>query len=478
MEDIFSLSNMEKYFTGEQLLEGLFGIEWEGLRTLKNGHLSLKPHPTVFGNKLDNPYITTDFSESQFEIITPAFDSVEKAFQFFSFISDLVNVSLGEDEFMWFQSLPCILPEPDKIPIAKFSSDRDLAKRFSDYRKGLAKKYGLQKQLISGIHFNFSFKDEMVQELYKHIIEDTFIDISYRDFKDKLYLKIARNYIRHSWLVIYLTGCSVAAHRTFTDECTNLMQYSDNKGSFYTESGPSLRNSSCGYKNLDPLRPSYNNVAEFTSDVQGYIDEGKLSEAKELYTQIRLKPKNPSKMLESLNEDGIQYIEIRSLDINPFYKCGLIQKDMDFLHLFLIYMLVMDESDYGDWQNEAILNEEKVAQYGYLPDLKLLKDGKEISFQDWGLKIFEDMENLVETFNMDYFKPILTSLKRRFCNPSLTYGKRLLKLIKKDGFIESQVILSMNNKKTSEYIIRNTDILQDERFKKYVPIALQGKYSG
>ena len=138
----------------------------------------------------------------------------------------------------------------------------------------------------------------------------------------------------------------------------------------------------------------------------------------------------------------------------------------------------MDESDYGDWQNEAILNEEKVAQYGYLPDLKLLKDGKEISFQDWGLKIFEDMENLVETFNMDYFKPILTSLKRRFCNPSLTYGKRLLKLIKKDGFIESQVILSMNNKKTSEYIIRNTDILQDERFKKYVPIALQGKYSG
>lgn len=40
MEDIFSLSNMEKYFTGEQLLEGLFGIEWEGLRTLKNGHLS------------------------------------------------------------------------------------------------------------------------------------------------------------------------------------------------------------------------------------------------------------------------------------------------------------------------------------------------------------------------------------------------------------------------------------------------------
>ncbi|OWT32767.1 glutamate--cysteine ligase [Methanobrevibacter sp. 87.7] len=477
MDDVFSLSTLKEYFTGERLLEGLFGIEWEGLRTLEDGSLSLRPHPTVFGNKLTNPYITTDFSESQVEIITPAFNSVKEAFQFFSFISDLVNVSLDDDEFIWFQSLPCILPDSSKIPIAKYYGKKELAKKSMDYRKGLAKKYGLRKQLISGIHFNFSFKDEMVQEFYKHIIEDTFIDINYKGFKDSLYLKIARNYIKHAWFIIYLTGCSVAAHKSFTDECIKLTSISDNNGSFYTEYGPSLRNASCGYKNLEPLWPSYNNVKEFTRDVQSFVDKGILSEAKELYTQIRLKPKNPNKMLESLNEKGIQYLEVRTLDINPFYKCGLIQKDMDFLHLFLIYCLILDESDYENWQEEAILNEEKVAQFGYLPDLELLKDGKKVSFKDWGLEIFEGMEKMVYELDMDYYKPILRSLKKRFLNPSLTYGKRLLKLVKKEGFIKSQMNLSMNNKKTSQYIVNHTNLLNDDKFNKYVPIALQGKYS-
>ncbi|MGN1186682.1 MAG: glutamate--cysteine ligase [Methanobrevibacter wolinii] len=477
MENIFNLSTVKKYFTGEQLLDGLFGIEWEGLRTLKDGTLSLRPHPEIFGNKLNNPYITTDFSESQIEIITPAFNSVGEAFQFFSFISDLVNTSLDDDEYIWFQSLPCILPESSKIPIAKYYGKKELAKKSMDYRKGLAKKYGLRKQLISGIHFNFSFKDKMVQEFYKHIIEDTFIDINYKEFKDSLYLKIARNYIKHVWFIIYLTGCSVAAHKSFTDECTKLMNHTDNKGSFYTEDGPSLRNSSCGYKNLEPLYPSYNNVGEFTRDVQSFIDKGILSEAKELYTQIRLKPKNPNKMLSSLNEKGIQYLEVRTLDINPFYKCGLIRKDMDFLHIFLIYLLLLDESDYENWQEKAFINEINVAQYAYTPDLRLLKDGEEVDFVNWGLEIFEGMEKMVYEFNMDYYKPIIASLKKRFLNPSLTYGKRLLNLIKKEGFIESQMKLSMNNKKTSEYIINNTNLLNDEKFKKYIPIALQGKYS-
>ena len=144
------------------------------------------------------------------------------------------------------------------------------------------------------------------------------------------------------------------------------MDAKDEYGSYYSTRGPSFRNASCGYKNLKDLYPSYSSVESFTQDIQKFINDGDLSEAKELYTQIRLKPKNPKDMLNSLNQDGIEYIEIRTLDINPFYKCGLVLHDMTFLHLFLIYMYIKEESDYPLWQEEAKINEENVAEKAYV----------------------------------------------------------------------------------------------------------------
>ena len=454
MDRIFNLSKLHKSASSEDLKQGSFGIEWEGLRVRENGELSLSPHPEIFGNKLSNPYITTDFSESQIEIITPTFDTIDEAFSFFSFMSDLVNSSLDDDEFLWFQSLPCILPDSSEIPIAKYKG-RELAEESMEYRKGLAKKYGLRKQLISGIHFNFSFKEELLEKLYENldiseIENDGDSRISYKEFKNRLYLKISRNYIRYVWLIIYLTGCSVAAHDTFTPE-----------------------NASCGYKNLVHLYPSYHSVEEFTRDVQSFIDEGHLSQAKELYTQIRLKPKDPSDVLSSLRNDGIQYLEVRTLDINPFYKCGLIKKDMDFLHLFLIYTLIAEESDYENWQEEALYNEEMAAEAAYDFNMKLLKDGEEISLEEWGLRILDEIDDMCRTLGIGS-RSLIDSMRQRIADPSLTYGKGLIRLIKEEGYINSQIKLSKINKITSKYLLENTDLLDDERFKEYVPIALQG----
>lgn len=477
MDRIFNLSQLHKNASAEDLKKGSFGIEWEGLRVRGNGELSLSPHPEIFGNKLSNPYITTDFSESQIEIITPAFDTIDEAFSFFSFMSDLVNSSLDDDEFLWFQSLPCILPDSSEIPIAKYKG-RELAEESMEYRKGLAKKYGLRKQLISGIHFNFSFKDELLEKLYDNLdiseIESQENSMmSYKEFKNRLYLKISRNYIRYVWLIIYLTGCSVAAHDTFTPECTKLMECSDNQGSVYSERGPSFRNASCGYKNLVHLYPNYHSVDEFANDVQSFIDEGHLSQAKELYTQIRLKPKDPRDVLSSLKEDGIQYVEIRTLDINPFYKCGLIKRDMEFLHLFLIYCLIAEESDYENWQEEAIYNEEITAEAAYDFSMKLIKDGEKISLEEWGLSILDEIDDMCRTLGIGS-RSLIDSMRQRIVDPSLTYGKGLIRLIEEEGYINSQIKLSQVNKVTSKYLLENTGMLDDERFKDYVPIALQG----
>lgn len=457
------LSNACKLSTDE-ILKGSFGIEWESLRVHSDGKLSLTPHPEVFGDKLKNPLVTTDFSESQIEIITPTFDSIDEAFDVFSLLADLVNASLPDDEYLWFQSIPGILPRNKKIPIAKYGKEGEKSEK---YRMGLAQKYGLKKQMISGVHFNFSFSEDSIMKLYK--ITDS--KLSYKHFKDEIYLKVTRNYLRYCWLIIYLTGCSIGSHGTFSDDCIHLMDERDVYGSYYSTQGPSFRNSSCGYKNLKSLYPSYNTAEEFARDVQSFIDKGDLSEAKELYTQIRLKPKDPSDMLKSLTEDGIEYIEIRTLDINPFYKCGLIRHDMEFLHYFLIYMLIKQESDYGDWQKEAKINEERTAERAYDESMRLLRDGEEVSLKQWASDIINEMYGMCEVLGIDGFDT-LKLMHDRVANPDLTYGQRLLKMIRQRGYINTHMMLSMSNKKTSKDFVNNMDINDSDLYRQYVPIAL------
>ena len=460
-----NLLNMSKLSTDE-ILAGLFGIEWESLRAKGDGELSLTPHPEIFGDKLTNPLITTDFSESQIEIITPTFNSIEAAFNNFSLLADLVNSSLPEDEYLWFQSIPCILPYWDKIPIAQYS---DEGLESQKYREDLAKKYGVKKQMISGVHFNFSFSDEF----FERLCEIEGVDLSLKEFKNEVYLKIARNYLRYCWLIIYLTGCSIGSHKTFSNDCIHLMDEKDDYGSYYSTRGPSFRNASCGYKNLKELYPSYNSVEEFTNDVNGFIENGDLSEAKELYTQIRLKPKNPKELLDSLNDDGIQYIEIRTLDINPFYQCGLVEHDMKFLHLFLIYMLVKTESDYPNWQEEAKINEENTAENAYVESMRLIRDGKEVTLKSWAAEIINEMHGMCEVFGIDESHTLNLMLKR-ISNPELTYGQRMLKLIREYGYINTHIMLSKNNKQTSINNIENMDFNKSKETRKYVDIALGG----
>ncbi|MGX8693379.1 MAG: glutamate--cysteine ligase [Methanobrevibacter sp.] len=461
--NLLNLSNL----SADEILAGSFGIEWESLRARDDGKLSLTQHPEIFGDKLTNPVVTTDFSESQIEIITPTFDNIDKAFDTFSLLSDIVNASLPENEYLWFQSIPCILPYWDQIPIAKYSEEGESSQK---YREDLAKKYGVKKQMISGVHFNFSFSDNFLKKVYSMNGDD----LSFKEFKNNVYLKIARNYLRYCWLIIYLTGCSIGSHKTFSNDCIHLMDAQDNYGSFYSTKGPSFRNASCGYKNLKDLYPSYDSVDEFLGDVNRFIEDGDLSEAKELYTQIRLKPKNPKNLLKSLQRDGIEYVEVRTLDINPFYKCGLVKRDMKFLHLFLIYMLIKNESDYDKWQIESKINEERTAERAYEESMRLLRDGKEVTIKDWAADIINEMYGMCEVLGIDEFHT-LNLMLNRISNPSLTYGKRLLHLIRDKGYINTHIELSKNNKQTSINNLKTIGFNEREEFKKYENLALADK---
>ena len=190
------LNKIKNLFSSKEILSGNFGIEREALRLDKNGYLAKSDHPEEFGDKAHNPYITTDFSESQIEVITPALSDIKETYDFTRALYDIVAMEIG-DEYLWPDSMPCIIPDDKDIPVAKFDNN---SKEAQEYREKLLLKYGGKKQLISGIHYNFSFDESIIEKLY----EDSKRKLSYKEFKNSIYLKVARNYLRYRWLIVYL----------------------------------------------------------------------------------------------------------------------------------------------------------------------------------------------------------------------------------------------------------------------------------
>lgn len=421
----------------EELLRGNFGIERETLRVDESGKLALTKHPKVFECKITHPYITTDFSESQIELITPTLNTLEEVYSFVNSLYDITALEL-KDEYLWPQSMPCSIPEEDLIPIADYG-DCESGVGPSDYRKKLLKKYGGKKQLISGIHYNFSFSKDLIKDLYDKLGNGE----NYDDFKDCLYLKVVRNYLRYRWLLIYLLGGTTTMHESFGEKCVVSLD-KISKDSFSNNGAVSYRNSECGYKNPIDLYPNYNSVREYVESVYKFIDDKLIDNHKELYTQIRLKAMDNTRFLESLLEEGINYLEIRSIDINPFSKAGISLDDLNFINLFTIYLLIKDEGAYENWQEEAQNNQNIISMYGQM-DVVLYKDGKTISKNDWALNILNEMKEMNNKLSLGK-ESIIDNMIEKVINPKLTYAYRISEMVKEEGFIESHLRLAKEYK--------------------------------
>ena len=443
--DLIKKSKLESLLTS-----GNFGLEKENLRVNKNGELALTPHPKEFGDKLKNPYITIDFSESQLEMITPSFDTVEKAYTFLENLHDIVSTTL-DGEYLWPQSIPPILPEEKDIPIGIFNGEA--GKSNKEYRERLAKKYGKKLQLLSGIHYNFSFSDKFLNRLYEESsYSSEFKD--FKDFKNHLYLKIARNHFRYGWFFIYLFGASSPIHGTYRKECIEKM--SQLKGnSYYFEHTLSFRNGICGYKNIDEIYVSHNSITDYVADIKKLIDNDTLQEAKEYYSSIRVKSKSKTDILYSLEKDGIEYLEFRSIDLNPFSRIGVDILDLEFVHLFIIYLLLKEENnELGESQyKNAIQNQELLASRGRDKELLLNKDKDlKVTARKWAEEIISEMTSYFEELGIldDKYKEIINFQREKIINEDRQYVSRLLEGIKDKGFINFHLEKAESSLKESQ----------------------------
>jgi len=364
---------------GNIWLEGLFGLEEENIRVDQAGNLAQTPHPEVFGNKLKHPYITTDFSESQVEMITPPLPEISQAIGFLETIHDIVSLEL-KDEYLWPQSIPPILPSDQQIPIAEYGDD---GKEDREYREFLAEKYGPKNQLFSGIHFNFSYSEKLLEILY--LIAKS--QLSFDDFKDEVYLKTTRQMLRLRWLYILLYGNSPVVDPSFELQC---------KMSPYPVENDvvalSIRNSCFGYQNFDDLFPDYSSVKSFLKSIDQMIVEEKIAAPKELYSPVR------PKFL--YNPDHISYLEFRFIDIDPLAKAGISPEALRFLHALALYGFLTDEPDDFDREAQAEANRYHTGVSLYGLDTES-KSGKKYKVWMKGKTIISEMKKLFDRLEIN-----------------------------------------------------------------------------
>jgi len=450
------------------LLKGiLHGIEKEGLRVDAEGELAMTDHPRALGSALAHGHITTDYSEALLEFITPVFTESGEALQF---LSDLHQFSYSklDGELIWCASMPGHMPDEQQIPIARYGSS-NVGTMKHVYRQGLDNRYGKMMQTIAGIHYNFSLPEALWPH-YQAYCDDK---NSLQAFRSAAYFSLIRNFRRHSWLLLYLFGASPALCKSFLAGKQHQLQELD-QDTLYLPYATSLRMSDLGYSNkaqaslnicfnrldsyieslqkaIETPYPAYEALGVKVDGEYRQLNSNVLQIENEYYSDIRPKRVTESgeKPIHALKNRGVEYIEVRNTDINPFLPLGIDQTQADFLDLFLIACLLDDDRDISDFECEMIQqNNQLVVTRGREPGLKLQQQTGEIGLQQLGNQVLQQIDKVAEMMdrieNGQRYRDAVAAQQAKLDDSSLTPSAQVLAELQSKQISYNQFVMAQN----------------------------------
>ncbi len=462
LTDLTNAQLLKSHFTGIQR-----GIEKESLRINADGSLSQKPHPFELGATLTNRYITTDYSEALPELITSPTDDRLKPLAELTEIHQFLNQSLGE-ELLWGMSMPCIMGNEEDIPIARYGSSNG-GKMKEVYRLGLGHRYGRFMQTISGVHYNFSLPLTFWQALHQQ--ENSRQDL--QSFISEKYMGLIRNYLRYSWLIPLFYGASPALCESFLKN-KNVDLAELVSGTRYGPYATSLRMSDLGYQNQvqSRLNVSYNSLDKYLVGLEkaistpdpyyqelGIKKEGEYIQLNENILQIEnefyssIRPKRVARSGErpsiALRNDGVEYIEIRALDINPFSNIGIEQSQISFIDSFLITCLLSKSAPINQRESgEVQENFRAVVRKGRHPELCLTHKNQCVPLVKLAKGLLKEISQvsvlLDDVYQTSEHSDVIEHLSKQLDNLDETFSGRIISDIKetKQGFFPYAMALS------------------------------------
>ena len=384
--------------------QGSFGIEKESQRVYADGSIVTSLHPKAFGNRRFHPYIQTDFAESQLELVTPPMKKLEDTVRWLSAIHEVTLRTLPEDEFIFPFSMPAGLPPEEHIKVAQLDNQEDVA-----YREHLVQSYGKYKQMVSGIHYNFQIDPKFIDALF-HAQNETQSAV---DFQNKFYLKIAKNFLRYQWILLYLFSATPTVEEKY------FRGNSPFKPHQYVRS---LRSGKYGYVNDPKIHVSYDSLQEYVETLEHWVKSGDLIAEKEFYSSVRLRG---AKKARDLLEKGIQYLEFRLFDLNPFAPYGIELADAKFIHYFILLMAWLDDT--AD-QEGIKLGKARLAEVAW-------EDPRQQSVYavEGELVLFEMLKMLEQLNVSDEIKTIVKDKLGQFADPNQTLCAKVVAAIEQVG---------------------------------------------
>jgi len=432
---------------GPELLRGLRrGIEKESLRVSPEGTLADTPHPAGLGSALTHPHITTDYSEAQLELITGVHARIEDCLEELTAIHQFVYRRIGE-EALWAPSMPCTLPDDDAIPIGRYGNS-NIGRAKTVYRIGLAHRYGRRMQTISGLHYNFSLPEAAWDAL------------GWPGGANAGYFALQRNFRRHSWLLLYLFGASPAVCATFVEGREHDLDEL-RPGVLYRPVGTSLRMGRLGYQSSaqSSLMVSYNSLDSYSDSLHEALTRpyppyeaigirGPHGEYRQLATSLlqienefysTIRPKRTIRPLErplhALRERGVEYVEVRLMDLDPYSPIGIRAETMRFLDMFLLHCLLSDSppdtpEEVASWGR----NQHRVAARGRDRSLLLERRGEEIALPEWGAQVLAGYEPIAAALDAAHgahaYRDALAAAIAALAEPESVPSARVLREIK------------------------------------------------
>lgn len=469
------------------LLGGILrGIEKEGLRVDQIGHLARTAHPQGLGSALTHPYITTDYSESLLELITPPCHRLDTLLKWLNDLHRETYQQLG-GEFIWANSMPCILPPEQDIPIARYgASHRGTMK--SIYRLGLGHRYGRTMQTVAGIHYNFSLP-EAFWALLQQAEEDHGL---LQEFISRRYFDLIRNFRRHYWLLVYLFGATPAVDASFlVDRPHQLDQLAPD--TFYWPYATSLRMGDLGYQSRaqESLHVCYNNSRSYVQslvaaintpypdyekngvkDASGHyqqLNTGLLQIENEFYSAIRPKrtARSGETALSALCRRGVEYIEVRCIDIDPFSANGVSAQQLRFIDAFLLHCLLSPSPATSPQETHEILrNQQQVVSQGRKPGLRLSLNGRDTPLVDAANQLLEAIKPLAELLDLTCDDNLVSASwqhqKDKLSDPDRTPSAHALKAIKGAGSFKQWALECAKNHRQA--FMEEASISQDTAY--------------
>jgi glutamate--cysteine ligase len=439
----------------ESLAGILRGVEKEGLRVKADGTLADTPHPAGLGSALTHEHITTDFSESQLELITGVHADIDGCLRELTEIHQVVYRQIG-DELLWCSSMPCKLPGDELIPIGRYGSS-NVGRAKTAYRNGLAHRYGRRMQTISGIHYNFSLPEAAWPELQRSEARDG----PAAAYQSDSYFGLIRNFRRHSWLLLYLLGASPAVCRSFVAGRPHELQTLA-EGTLYMPWGTSLRMGPLGYQSdaQSSLAVSFNGLKSYAASLHPALTEpyppyeaigirdgdeyrqlatSLLQIENEFYGTIRPKQRiRPGERpLHALGERGVEYVEVRLVDIDPFLAIGIDARAMRLLDVFLLHCLLSDSPpDTPEEIANISRNQHRVAAFGRQPGLQLCRNGAQQELAGWGLELLDECAPIAEALDGAHrdgaYRDALSGARAALRDASATPSARVLRAMHAD----------------------------------------------